>query len=72
MTTLVIVPPNFSWREDAEVYRVLDDFYEAVDYSRTGFVTRVALTGWHQNGLPRYETLKELTWIEGFLERLMQ
>jgi len=66
MTTLIIAPAQIT---PDQLDRVLDDFYEAVDVeNETGFVTRVALTGWHKNGLPRYERLNGQTWIEGFIQ----
>jgi len=62
MTTLIVLTPM----SDKQLDRIWDDTVEAMSHeTRTGFVTRVVLTGWHKNGLPVYEKIpNQLTYIE--------
>ena len=65
MTVLIVEPVMLN---DKQLIKIWDDLVEAIEYeTKTGFITRVVLTGWHRNGLPRYEPLPadELTFIEG-------
>lgn len=65
MTTLIVDVPYI---DTDKLDRILDDFFEAIEYEKkTGFVTRVVLERF-RNDKPVYKPLKELTWIEGWIE----
>ena len=70
MTTVIVATAYPTY---AQLDKIAYDLFEAIEFeNETGFVTRVACTGWHNNGKPIYERIPddEQTWIEGFMQQL--